>query len=148
MVTENRWIAFLRGKKGGGRQYVAHSDDAGKSWSTELSNLAPPPGHSLAAPFATLNPANPKQLLVLTNERAGSKITTPSSITLWRGDVDKLEWTQERKLVELPKSDDNPNKDLGYPWLLHKGGDQWQLYFYYGRGRGECAIWAADVTIK
>lgn len=148
VVTENRRIAFLRGKNAGGRQYVAHSDDGGKTWSTELSNLAPPPGHSLAAPFATQNPANPKQLLVLTNERAGSKITTPSSITLWRGEVDKLEWTTERKLIELPKSDDNPNKDLGYPWLLHKGGDQWQLYFYYGRSRGECAIWVADVTIK
>jgi hypothetical protein len=147
VVTENRWLAFLRGKKGNGRQYVAHSDDAGKAWTAELSELAPPPNYSLAAPFATVNPADPSELLVLTNERSGTKATTPSTITLWRGKVADRKWARERVLVEMPKSADNPNKDLGYPWLLYQGDDRWQLYFYYGLGRGECALWVADVTI-
>ena len=147
LVTEKRWLAFLR-SKGSGRQYVSVSDDAGTTWTTSISALAPPPQHRLAAPFAVVNPANKNEVLALTTERVGSQLETPSKIQLWRGSLDKLAWKQERALIEFPKSADNPNTDLGYVWLLPSGAGRWQLYFYYGRGHGENSIWVADVTIE
>ena len=143
-------VGFFRGgsQESRGRQYVGVSDDAGRSWKTELSTLDAQDTENarLAAPFAAENPNRPGELLVLTTERAVPG-NTPGRIWLWRGDAKKLEWKRERVLLEFPRIEGDLNTDLGYPWLLHTGGKRWQMYYYHGNSRGACHIWVTDVEL-
>jgi hypothetical protein len=147
--SAGRLIGFFRGSPDSrGRQFVGVSDDAGRSWKTELSALdaQDPTKARLAAPFAADNPNRPGELLVLTTERAVPG-NTPGRIWLWRGDARKLDWKRERVLLEYPRIEGDPNTDLGYPWLLHTGGKRWQMYYYHGNSRGACHIWVTDVEL-
>jgi hypothetical protein len=142
-----RLIGFLRGdsKEAGGRQSVGVSDDNGRTWKTEKSVLdaQDPVTARLAAPFAIENPAKPGELLVLTTERARTG-GTPGRIWLWRGDARTLDWKRERVILEFPRIEGDPNTDFGYPWLLHVGGNRWQMYYYHGNARSACPIWVTE----
>jgi hypothetical protein len=142
--TEGRLIAFLRGKAKKGQEYVAVSDDQGENWVTRLSDLAPenPKTHSIAAPCAVVNPENPNEMLVLTNERGN-----PGRFWLWRGDAKKLEFKRERVLLEIPRIEKDNHTDYGYPWLLHVSGRKWMMFYYHGLSHGPNAIWVADVEL-
>lgn len=131
-----------------GRQYVGVSEDLGRTWTTTLSSLDAqhPETARLAAPFAVENPNRPGEVLVLTTERAVPG-NTPGRIWLWRGDAKKLEWKRERVLLEFPRIDGDPNTDLGYPWLLHSGGNHWQMYYYHGNSRAVAHIWVTEVEL-
>ncbi len=124
------------------------ADDGGQSWSTEWSQLdaADPDAARLAAPFAVENPEKPGEILVLTTERAVPG-NTPGRVWLWRGDASTLQWNRERVLLEFPRVKGDPHTDFGYPWLLHLGGNQWQLHYYHGQSRGPCALWMTEVTL-
>lgn len=132
-----------------GRQFVGVSTDQGRTWNTTLSRLdaGNPATARLAAPCAVEHPERPGELLVLTTERATGN--GPSSrIWLWRGKADSLVWKRERILLEFPPGGpDNPNTDLGYPWLLHEGGDRWSVYIYHGRKMGAASIWVTEAGI-
>ncbi len=145
-----RLVGFFRGdsQNARGRQYVGVSDDDGTTWRTEISVLDAehPDRARLAAPFAVENPNRPGELLVLTTERAVPG-NTPGRIWLWRGDAKKLDWKRERVLLEFPRIEGDPHTDLGYPWLLHMGGNRWQMYYYHGNPRGACHIWVTDVAL-
>ena len=148
--SSGRLLGFFRGDSQStrGRQYVGVSDDLGRSWKTELSILDAqhPDKARLAAPFAVENPGRPGELIVLTTERAVPG-NTPGRIWLWRGSAKKLDWKRERVLLEFPRVDGGANTDLGYPWLLHTGGNRWQMYYYHGNPRGACHIWVTDVEL-
>jgi hypothetical protein len=150
VASGGRLIGFFRGDSQHlrGRQYVGVSDDNGATWKTELSILDAEHAEKarLAAPFAVENPNKPGELLVLTTERAvpGS---TPGRIWLWRGDARNLDWKRERVLLDFPRIEDDPNTDLGYPWLLHVDGNRWQMYYYHGNSRGTCPIWVTEVEL-
>jgi hypothetical protein len=150
IASEGRWVGFFRGdsQTTRGRQYVGVSDDRGQTWRTELSLLdAQDPAHArLAAPFAVENPSRPGELLVLTTERA-TPGSTPGRIWLWRGQAKDLQWQRERVLLEFPRIEGDPHTDLGYPWLLHLGGNRWQMYYYHGNPRGACHIWVTEVEL-
>jgi hypothetical protein len=101
----------------------------------------------LAAPCAVEDPERPGELLVLTTERARGTEQN-SRIWLWRGKADRLEWKRDRVVLEFPPAGpDNSNTDLGYPWLLHEGGDRWSVYYYHGRTKGASAIWVTGLGI-
>lgn len=148
--SAGRLLGFFRGvsQNARGRQYVGVSDDQGRTWKTDMSVLdaQDPANARLAAPFAVENPQRPGELLVLTTERAVPG-TTPGRIWLWRGDAKKLDWKRERVLLEFPRIEGDRNTDLGYPWLLHTGGNRWQMYYYNGNPRGACHIWVTDVAL-
>jgi len=150
VASGGRLLGFFRGdsQMARGRQYVGVSDDLGVTWKTEVSVLdAADRAHArLAAPFAVEDPQRPGTLIVLTTERAvpGS---TPGRIWLWRGDARTLDWKRERVLLEFPRIEGDLNTDLGYPWLLHVGGNRWQLYYYHGNPRGACSIWVTEVEL-
>jgi hypothetical protein len=145
-----RLIGFFRGdtRVARGRQYVGFSDDHGATWKTELSVLdAEHPGKArLAAPFAVEDPNRPGEILVLTTERAVPG-NTPGRIWLWRGDAKSLAWKRDRVLLEFPRLEGDPNTDLGYPWLLHTGGNRWQMYYYHGNSKGVCPLWVTEVEL-
>lgn len=146
-----RLIAFLRSGKGAlpgaeGRQFIAVSDDLGKTWTTTPSPLDAenPATASLAAPCAVANPSRPGELFALTTERTkGSQQN--SRVWLWRGDARTLEWQRERVILEFPRIEGDPHTDLGYPWLVADGDEAWQLYFYHGLKKGGSPIWVTDV---
>jgi hypothetical protein len=148
--SADRLVGFFRGetKNLGGRQYVGVSDDNGETWTTELSVLDAevPKAARLAAPHAVENVNKPGELLVLTTERAVSG-NTPGRIWLWRGSTSKLEWQRERVLLEVPQLKNDPHTDFGYPWLLHVGGNRWQMYYYHGRSKGYCPLWVTEVKL-
>jgi hypothetical protein len=148
--SAGRLVGFFRGgsRESRGRQYVGVSDNAGRTWKTELSTLDAQDTKiaRLAAPFATENPNRPGELLVLTTERAVPG-NTPGRIWLWRGDARKLDWKRERVLLDFPRIEGDLNTDLGYPWLLHTGGKRWQMYYYHGNSRGVCHIWVTEVEL-
>lgn len=138
----NRLLVFIRGRgPASARQFIAVSDDFGQTWRTELSDLTARGAHStvITHPFALVNPHDPAGLLAATIERP-----LPSVATLWRGDPQTLAFAPERTLLTLPQIPDDPNTDFGYPWLLHLGGDRWLMFYYHGRGRGECPIWVTE----
>lgn len=141
--------ASFDGPSAEGRQFVGVSTDQGRTWDTTLSSLdaKDPAMARLAAPCAVENPERPGELLVLTTERArGSEQN--SRIWLWRGAADRLEWKRERVLLEFPPGGPgNPNTDLGYPWMLHEGGNRWSIYFYHGQKKGASSIWVTEVKI-
>lgn len=147
----NRLLAFLRGGKGAlpgaeGRQFLAVSDDRGKTWTTRPSpfDAENPATARLAAPCAVANPRRPGEVFVLTTERAKTAAQN-SRIWLWRGDARTLEWQRERVILEFPQIEGDPHTDLGYPWLLPDGDEAWQLYFYHGLKKGASPIWVTDV---
>jgi len=148
--SAGRLLGFFRGDSQvtHGRQYVGVSDDNGWTWRTELSVLDAQDNTKarLAAPFAVEDPNRPGQLIVLTTERTVPG-NTPGRIWLWRGDAKQLDWKRERVLLEVPRIEGDPNTDLGYPWLLHMGGNRWQMYYYHGNPRGACHIWVTDVEL-
>lgn len=132
-----------------GRQFVGVSTDQGRTWDTTLSSLdaEDPATAKLAAPCAVEDPGRPGELLVLTTERA-RRTGQNSRIWLWRGKADRLEWKRERVVLEFPPGGpDNPNTDLGYPWLLHQGGNRWSVYFYHGLKKGASSIWVTEFGI-
>ena len=150
LESAGRLLGFFRGDAATdrGRQYVGVSNDQGQTWSTELSNLQAQDSVTarLAAPFAVEDPAHPGELIVLTTERSSSD-DTRGCIWLWRGNAEQLEWQRERILLEFPLVGDDPNTDFGYPWLIHQGGNRWQMYYYHGNPRGTCYIWTTDVEL-
>ena len=150
LQSAGRLIGFFRGDSQvqRGRQYVGVSDDQGATWKTELSVLDAEDNTKarLAAPCAVENPNRPGEILVLTTERAVPG-NTPGRIWLWRGDAQKLEWKRERVLLEIPRVEGDNHTDFGYPWLLHAGGNSWQMYYYHGASRSACPIWVTDVEL-
>lgn len=148
--SAGRLIGFFRGdsKNLGGRQYVGVSDDQGATWKTELSVLDAEDNTQarLAAPFAVENPNKAGEIFVLTTERAVPG-HTPGRIWLWTGDAQKLAWKRAHVLLEIPRIEDDKNTDFGYPWLLHAGGNRWQMYYYHGNSRSACPIWVTDITL-
>lgn len=157
IASQGKLIGFFRSTKKAvfdepsaeGRQFVGVSIDQGQTWETTLSGLDAenPATARLAAPCAVENPGHPGELLVLTTERARGTGRN-SRIWLWRGQADHLEWKRERVLLEFPPGGpDNPNTDLGYPWLLHEGGNRWSVYFYHGQSKGASAIWVTEVAL-
>jgi acyl-CoA thioesterase-1 len=155
--SQGKLIGFFRSTKRAvfeepsaeGRQFVGVSTDQGYSWDTTPSSLDAenPAAARLAAPCAVEDPERPGELLVLTTERARGTEQN-SRIWLWRGKADRLEWKRDRVVLEFPPAGpENPNTDLGYPWLLHEGGDRWSIYFYHGMKKGASAIWVTEVGI-
>lgn len=148
--SAGRLIGFFRGDsaEARGRQSVGVSDDNGATWKTERSVLDAKDRSQarLAAPFAVENPEKPGDLLVFTTERAVPG-NTPGRIWLWRGDAQSLDWKRERVILEFPHVENDPNTDLGYPWLLPLGGNRWQMYYYHGEPRGACPIWVTEVSL-
>lgn len=144
--TEDRLIAFLRGKSMAGTQFVSVSDDGGMTWKTERSVLGPESGepYNLAAPCAVVNPQKPSEVFVLTTER--SKTDLPGRIWLWKGDARRLDWQRERVLLEFPK--DKAQNDLGYPWLVHVEGRRWLMFYYHGHVHGTNSIWSVEVELR
>lgn len=150
LQSAGRLIGFFRGESRvrRGRQYVGVSDDRGTTWKTELSVLDAEDNTKarLAAPCAVENPNRPGEILVLTTERAVPG-NTPGRIWLWRGDAKNLDWRRERVLLEFPRVEGDDNIDFGYPWLLHVGGNRWQMYYYHGATYSACPIWVTEVEL-
>lgn len=155
--SQDKLIGFFRSTKKAvfdepsaeGRQFLGVSTDQGRTWDTTLSGLDAenPATAKLAAPCAVENPERPGELLVLTTERADGPGQN-SRIWLWRGKADRLEWRREQVVLEFPPGGpDNPNTDLGYPWLLHQGGNRWSVYFYHGLKKGASSIWVTEFGI-
>ena len=139
---QDRLLVFIRGRGPATvRQYIAVSDDFGQTWRTELSPISVQNPHStlITHPFAMVNPHDPAELLAATFERP-----LPAVATLWRGSPQTLAFKAIRPLIELPKVEGSPHTDFGYPWLIHLDGRRWLMFYYHGRGRGECSIWVKD----
>ncbi len=142
---DERLLVFIRGRGPGAvRQFISISDNWGKTWRTELSNIVPVSPHTkgLAHPFAMVNPHNPNELLAITFERP-----LPGSAQLWRGDPQTLAFRHDRTLVELPKIEGSPNTDFGYAWLVPLEGRRALMFYYHGQSRGECPIWVLETEI-
>lgn len=150
VAAGGRLVGFFRGETRTlrGRQFVGVSDDGGATWTTELSEFdsEEPDQARLAAPFAVEDPNRPGDLLVLTTERAVPG-NTPGRIWLWRGGADTLDFRRERVVLEFPRIEGDANTDLGYPWLLHLGGDRWQMFYYHGAPRGASHLWATELKL-
>lgn len=155
--SQDKLIGFFRSTKKAvfdepsaeGRQFLGVSTDQGRTWDTTLSGFDAenPATAKLAAPCAVEDPERPGELLVLTTERADGPGQN-SRIWLWRGKADRLEWRREQVVLEFPPGGpDNPNTDLGYPWLLHQGGNRWSVYFYHGLKKGASSIWVTEFGI-
>lgn len=141
----DRLMVFIRGRGPAAvHQYIAVSDDFGRTWRTELSNISVQSPHStlITHPFAMVDPRNPDRLLAATFERP-----LPASAELWTADPKTLKFTHERRLLTLPKIEGGPNTDFGYPWLVPLEGGRWLLFYYHGQGRGPNSIWVADVKL-
>jgi hypothetical protein len=142
---DDRLLVFIRGRGPGAvRQFISVSDDWGKTWRTDLSNIIPVNPHTLglAHPFAMVNPRNTAELLAITFERP-----LPGSAQLWRGDPQTLAFRHDRTLVELPKIEGDPNTDFGYAWLVPLEGRRALVFYYHGRSRGECPIWVLEMEV-
>jgi len=143
--TGDRLLVFIRGRgPAASRQFVSQSDDWGKTWTTDLLNIAPigKGATSLAHPFAMVNPHQPDELLAVTFERP-----LPGTAQLWRGNAKTLAFKPERTLVELPKIEGDKNIDFGYAWLLPMEGRRALVFYYHGLGRGPCPIWVLETEI-
>lgn len=142
--AKDRWLVFIRGAEGNTRQWVAVSDDRGATWRTTVSDpcVEDPRRQTLAHPCAVVDPQRPEELLLLATQRP-----LPGGIWLWRGDPATLAWRRERAVLEFPKIPGDAHGDFGYPWLVHRAGNRWLLFYYHGLIRGPSAIWAADVEL-
>ncbi|MBM3858124.1 MAG: exo-alpha-sialidase [Verrucomicrobia bacterium] len=143
---ENRLLVFIRNNSGEGapRQLIAVSDDWGKTWRTELSNIGAvlPGTRALAHPFAMMHPHRPGELLAVTFERGPM-----GAGQLWRGDPATLKFTHERTLVELSKQSVKTHNDYGYGWLVPMEGRRALLFYYHGRKDGPASIWVLETEI-
>lgn len=137
----DRLIALVRNKTGkSDNPLLSVSDDGGKSWKTELSELSiERPGYRPASPCMAVRPEKPNELIALTTERGAQ-----GRIWLWKANAEKLDWKRERQVLEFPQSKQN---DYGYPWLVHVAGDRWLMFYYHGRLHGANSIWVAEVTL-
>jgi hypothetical protein len=138
---QDRLLVFIRGRgPASTRQYIAVSDDLGRTWRTELSNLTAqkPDATVLTHPFAMVNPHHPDLLVAATFERP-----LPGVATLWRANPQTLEFSREKTLVTLPKIEGDTHIDFGYPWLLPFEGNRWLMFYYHGQ-RDNSAIWVTE----
>lgn len=141
----NRLLIFIRGRgEGAARQYVAVSDDFGKTWRLELTAMTAQSDHTkgLAHPFAMVNPENPDELLVVTVERP-----LPGSVWLWKGSIDKLDFQIDKKLMDIPAAEGVGRNDYGYTWLVHLSDSRYLMFYYHGFRKGDNAIWVADFEL-
>lgn len=141
----DRLMVFIRGRGPAAvHQFIAVSDDFGKTWVTELSNIGIRSPHStlITHPFAMVDPRNPARLIAATFERP-----LPASAELWSADPKTLKFTHERRLLTLPKIEGDPHTDFGYPWLVQVEGDHWLMFYYHGLIRGACPIWVVDLKL-
>lgn len=140
-----RLLIFIRdADKNRGRQWLAVSDDQGRTWRTELSRIEAedPAKQTLAHPFAIVNPAEAGEVLVLTAQRP-----RPGNFWLWRGSADKLEFKRDRAILQVPAVEKDNHSDYGYPWMVHLEGRKWLVFYYHGLVRGACPIWVAEVEL-
>ncbi|MFC3196800.1 sialidase family protein [Parapedobacter deserti] len=145
MRSGDRLLVLIRGREAGAvRQYLAVSEDLGKTWRLELTSIDAQNNHTLglAHPFAMINPSNPAQLIALTTERP-----LPGSIWLWKGDVDKLTFELDSKLMDIPEVKAVGRDDYGYTWLVHLEGSHYLMFYYHGFKRGDNAIWVAEFDL-
>ena len=141
----DRLLVFIRGRGPGAvRQFIAVSDDWGRTWRTELSNITALAPHTrgLAHPFAMVNPHDPTELVAVAFERP-----QPGSAQLWRGDPRTLAFRHDRTMLEVPKIEGDPHTDYGYGWLLPMEGRRALLFYYHGQSRGENLIWVLETEI-
>lgn len=141
----DRLLVFIRGRgPAAARQFVSVSDDWGRTWRTDLLNLAPVARHTtgLAHPFALVNPHQPAEILAVTFERPA-----PGSAQLWRADAKSLAFKHDRTLVELPKVDGDTHTDFGYAWLLPVEGRRALMFYYHGLARGPSPIWVVETRL-
>lgn len=140
----DRLIVFIRSKSlPQARQYIAVSDDLGKTWTTKESPFAHEKKGTLAHPFGMVNPVNPQELLVLTAERP-----LPGKVWLWRGDAKSLDFTRERVVLDFPKIAGDKNTDYGYTWLLPTDAGRGLMFYYHGESKGRSEIWVADISLE
>jgi hypothetical protein len=141
----NRLLVFIRGRGPASvRQYVAVSDDWGRTWQTDLLNIVPQQKHAtgFAHPFAMVHPQNPNDLLAITFERP-----LPGVAQLWRGNGKTLAFKTERTLLELPKIPGDSNTDYGYAWLVPMEGKRALMFYYHGSRSGTCPIWVLETEL-
>lgn len=142
VLAGDRLLVFIRtGKTPGHRQHVAVSDDKGKTWKTQLTEIGVEKSGTLAHPFAMVNPDKPEELLVLTTERP-----QPGKVWLWRGDHKTLEFRRDRIVLEFPKYPNDNHADYGYTWLVPIEKGRGLMFYYHGMVRGASPIWIAEVT--
>jgi hypothetical protein len=142
---KERLMVFIRGRgPASTHQFISVSDDWGKTWQTDLLNIAAVQPHTkvLAHPCALVHPHKPGQLLAVTFERP-----TPGSAHLWSADVKNLKFKHERTLLELPKLDGDTHQDFGYAWMLPMEGQKALVFYYHGESRGPNAIWVLETEI-
>jgi len=144
----NRLLIFIRNNtEKESAQYVSVSDDRGKTWNTERSEIKPIDyrTHALISPFAVNNPERPGELLLLGTERGRG--ASPGRIVLWQGDAQRLDWKRDRILMEFPRIPGDKHIDYGYPWLLRLSAHHWLMFYYHGLGHGPNSIWCADLVL-
>lgn len=140
-----RLLVFIRGRGPGAvRQFISVSEDWGKTWRTELSNIVALAPHTtgLAHPFAMVNPHRPDELIAITFERP-----LPGAAQLWRGNAKTLAFKHERTLLEVPKIPGGKNDDFGYAWLVPMEGKRAFVFYYHGLKRGPCPIWVLETEL-
>jgi hypothetical protein len=141
----DRLLVFIRGRGPASvRQYVAVSNDWGRTWQTDLLNLAPQQKHTtgFAHPFAMVHPHQPADLLAITFERP-----LPGLAQLWRGNAKTLGFKPERTLLELPKIPGDTNTDFGYAWLVPMEGKRALVFYYHGSRTATCPIWVLETEL-
>ena len=141
----DRLLSFIRGRgEHAIRQYLAVSDDFGKTWKTSLTKIeASDRGtKGLAHPFAMVDPDRPGEVVVLTTERP-----LPGRVWLWRGNAQTLEWKRDRVLLEFPKLGNDRNTDYGYTWLLRTESRHHLMFYYHGLNHGPNSIWVTEVSL-
>jgi len=138
----DRLLVFIRSRTvPQARQYLAVSDDLGKTWETSETNIGVEKKGTLAHPFAMVNPANPEELVLLTAERP-----LPGQVWLWRGDPKTLMFKRDRVVLTFPKIAGDGNTDYGYTWLLPIDQKRGLMFYYHGQPRGASHIFVADVA--
>ncbi len=136
-----RLLIFIRSRDvPKSKQHLSVSDDLGKTWKTELTEIGVESKGSLAHPFAMVNPDKPAELMLLTAERP-----LPGRVWMWRGDSQRLEFQRDRIVLEFPKIPGDKNTDFGYTWLVPTDKGRGLMFYYHGLGRGPCPIWVAEV---
>ena len=137
-----RLLVFIRSRTvPGAAQYLAISDDKGKTWKTELTKIGVEKKGTLAHPFAMVNPDKPAELIALTAERP-----LPGRVWMWRGDPKTLEFKRDRIVLEFPRIAGDKNDDFGYTWVVPTEKGRGLMFYYHGLGKGRCPIWVAEIA--